>query len=577
MLAIYTRLSREDEASNSINNQLREGEAFAKDNGFKQFKIYNEGEGISGSAKLVDRPELLRLYDDIKKKEVTAVWSRSQERIARNQETWFTFTTQCRDKNCKLFFANNEYDLFNPNDNFMYTILSATNSFTNEVQSYKTKKALKDNAKEGKSRGIYPYGYKSNNGYFAINETEAKVVESIYNWSLSGIGIDKIAKNLNEQKVPTRRNKEWAGKTIQGIIKNPIYKGEIHHLKSRKDENLQNREIEVFNTAPIIIDSILWQKVNDNLENNRNNSGKKVDHKYLLKGLLKCGKCGRNYYGRRRVDKSDNYYGCSSFRRSELKCGNRGINIDVLEHFVWQRFFADKRILELTKDFLKKDEIEAKLSDLRTENDNFNKDLESLEKERKRALKFLAKGTINEEEFNELKRDYEINKKDVERRIKNNSEQIAFYESSELTTESVNSDLKRLESASFNDKRDLIKKYIQSIEILYKEPYYILRIEFKLSDYFATRKAIKSDYFGDTISRIEPQTNAPTELIENYLIDRNYNIAIDLCYNFVLPLSKKIKSLSKIELNEYAERMENDFGERYEPEIDIAENRFYFN
>jgi hypothetical protein len=41
--------------------QLREGKAFAKDNGFTQYEIYNEGEGISGGANIKDRPQLFQL------------------------------------------------------------------------------------------------------------------------------------------------------------------------------------------------------------------------------------------------------------------------------------------------------------------------------------------------------------------------------------------------------------------------------------------------------------------------------------------------------------------------------------
>ena len=442
MLAIYTRLSREDEASNSINNQLREGKAFAKDNGFTQIEIYNEGEGISGGANIKDRPQLFQLLQDITDKKVNAVWFRNQDRLERNSNTYIIFIGECKKYNCKVYFGNQEFDLDDPQANLLGQIRSAVNQYQKDLQSVKTKKSLRDNAEEGKVWSVVAYGYKSDNGYLAINEAESKVVESIYNWSLSGIGTDKIANNLNKQKVPTRKNKKWAGKTIQGIIKNPLYKGERNHGN------------EVFE-SPIIINPILWQKVNDNLENNRNNSGKKVDHKYLLKGLLKCGKCKRNYYGRRRVDKSDNYYGCSSFRRNELKCGNRGINIDVLEHFIWQRFFADKRILELTKDFLNQDEIEVKLSDLRDEQDKLNKELIKLNKRLENALNFLLDETISKEDYNRTKTSVDAKKSDIQIKIKNNSEQIDFYESSELTTESVDSDLKRLEGASFNDKREI--------------------------------------------------------------------------------------------------------------------------
>ena len=66
MLAIYTRLSREDDQSASIDNQIREGKAFAKKHDY-QLTIYNEGEGVSGTLELNDRPELLNLINDVKK------------------------------------------------------------------------------------------------------------------------------------------------------------------------------------------------------------------------------------------------------------------------------------------------------------------------------------------------------------------------------------------------------------------------------------------------------------------------------------------------------------------------------
>lgn len=48
MLAIYTRLSREDEDSNSIGNQIKEGKLFAKEMKFDNFKVYDEGQVIFG-------------------------------------------------------------------------------------------------------------------------------------------------------------------------------------------------------------------------------------------------------------------------------------------------------------------------------------------------------------------------------------------------------------------------------------------------------------------------------------------------------------------------------------------------
>jgi DNA invertase Pin-like site-specific DNA recombinase len=65
MLAIYTRLSKEDSKSTSIENQIQEGKMFAQSKNFLNYEIYNEGEGISGGATIKDRPKLDALIQDI--------------------------------------------------------------------------------------------------------------------------------------------------------------------------------------------------------------------------------------------------------------------------------------------------------------------------------------------------------------------------------------------------------------------------------------------------------------------------------------------------------------------------------
>ncbi|HMC01558.1 MAG TPA: recombinase family protein, partial [Flavobacteriaceae bacterium] len=69
MIAIYTRLSIDDDESNSIKNQKKEGKAYAKLNGYKEHQIlyYDEGEGVKGSAPVDKRKALSLMMSDIKK------------------------------------------------------------------------------------------------------------------------------------------------------------------------------------------------------------------------------------------------------------------------------------------------------------------------------------------------------------------------------------------------------------------------------------------------------------------------------------------------------------------------------
>ena len=63
--------------------------------------------------------------------------------------------------------------------------------------------------------------------------------------------------------------------------------------------------------------------------------------------MLRCGRCGRNYYGRTRISKKDNYYTCSSKRITNHNCGNRSLNIDILDDIIWNKFIGNGELTKL--------------------------------------------------------------------------------------------------------------------------------------------------------------------------------------------------------------------------------------
>lgn len=341
MLAILTRISRDNEDKVSIETQLESGIKLAKNLGIN-YKQYEE-RIVSSVASLDKRPMLMQLVKDIEDGIVSAVFVYDQTRLERSVETRTYLLNKFEKHKVKTYYNTGFVDSTSENKLFG-TILSAFGEYNIELTSAKIKLALDYNTRNGKVHALSPYGYrKSKDKTYEINEEQAIYVRKIYQWSLEGVGINTIAKRLNELNVPTKysllkgtltttnknnvlkpkttRNKKdikWSGGSVRRIITNPFYYG--------------NR---VFNgvsyEVPAILDKDYWQLINDNLKNNRNNSGKVVTHKYKLKGYLTCGKCGRNMYGRTRVSLKDNYYMCSSKRVLELNCGNRSINIIFLE------------------------------------------------------------------------------------------------------------------------------------------------------------------------------------------------------------------------------------------------------
>ncbi len=504
MLGIYTRLSKQDEDSNSINNQLREGKQFAADFQYPDFKIYNEGEGISGGLDIVDRPILKELMSDIKNGVVTSLWVRNQNRLERNSLTYATFVQTVKSYKCKVYFNGVLQDYNNPNDNLLGGILSQLNSYKLELQSEQTKKVLKDNVKAGKTHARTPYGYtKDENNFLIIDKEEAKIIKKVYKWSLEGIGTNKIADKLNELRVPTTYNKmegtlkvvnkfdkqdikivkkseiKWSGNTIRGFIKNSHYKG-VRVFSGDEYE------------CPAIFDAQYWQQVNDNLKKNANNSGKVVSHKYLLKGLLRCGKCGRNMYGRTRVNKRDNYYMCSSKRHKHLNCGNRSINIDFLEKFIMSKFYGDYKLYVKVKEHFNSlnnnEEIERLGDKLKSRKDA----LKTLKNKVGKVMDAYEQDVYSLNEFSSRKRSYDAKIIDESLIINNLESQIKNIKG--VSTKKMLEGLKLKENLTFNSKRKILHEYIKNVKIEYLDNYYYIETNFNIEGYKERKELVHKSY-----------------------------------------------------------------------------------
>ncbi|OPB98208.1 hypothetical protein BAS10_06130 [Elizabethkingia meningoseptica] len=496
MLGIYARISREkdDGKDRSINDQILSGKELAAELGLK-YDTYID-EGLSGMLDIEERPGLMQLIEDILNKKITHVFAYDQSRLERNKDVWSKLYSIFQDKRIKLSFKGVlEFD-FESDENYLFShITSLMNNFYTKVASRKIKSVLSRNIQAGKAHAIPPYGYgKDNNGYLIVDENEKNIVKQIYDSSLKGIGLDSIAYTLNEANVPTRYNKintgtytvrnkhtgeerkleksktKWRGGTIRNIITNPIYKG----TRIWKGQSY---------SAPSIISAEHWDEVNSNLSKNANNTGKKVLHRYLLKGVLRCGKCGRNMVGRSRVNKKDHYYQCSSKRYKGESCGNKSINIDKIEGIIWSRFFKGNDLLSLLQNELIKDDNKVEL--LNKELKKLHKKIENEKKEKANLINAVAKGLLKDEEIITNKRQIDRKVKETETLIKDIEKQIYNAKNSDkLVTNYITEFERYTDNLSFLEKKEIINKYIKSISVL--SPYtnantYTLLIKFKIN------------------------------------------------------------------------------------------------
>jgi hypothetical protein len=218
---------------------------------------------------------------------------------------------------------------------------------------------------------------------------------------------------------------------------------------------------------------------------------------------------------------------CSSKRDKTENCGNRSINIDVLENFIWQRFFVEKELLNITEAYFKDTDSESKLTQIRADIKLIDKELIENDRMRKKARKLALLSDVDDDEFASEIKELKGNKNDLDIKLKNLLDDENYYLNIDLSKEKEVKDLNEIkESASFNKKRDIIQKYIKEIKVRYYEVS-------KLYILFFSYNNIDSDRL--------------------YFIDRNYNVAYSGDnLRYIIPISEKAKGLNPQELKKFS-------------------------
>lgn len=495
MLGIYCRRSGNNDNSVSIEVQREEGLAFAKSLGYDNPEIY-EDVAISGTKNEInDRPSFARLYDDIDKGRITAVYAIDQSRIERNTMVWNLFAHIMIERQCLYYPNGQESNLNDPNNKFLTQILSASNELYASLTSQKVKLAHYKNVSNGKTHGLVPYGYKrGKDGFYEIVKDEKKVVKKIYALSLEGKGTYTIANILNEENTPTKFNRfkgtitridkytknitkhskeavKWRGNVIYDMIVNTVYKGK----RKWKDEYFD---------VPAIVEVDLWEAVNKNLKKNKKNVGKRPNYSYLLNGIIYCGHCGKEYRGKKRPKGNDNAYKCMGRRPPNPTCTHsRGISLPKVETFIVKHLFHKenfkKGLLEQKTENKEQSNLQKKLSD--------KQNLSGiLEKKLKLAGERLFDPDFADDQF--VKENYQ----NVKKQIQHNKEEIVAVQEQVAfaNNETRKKRIKQIfedytDDIGFDDLKALVHSLIKRITVHWNidnfgKGYYIFQIDYKL-------------------------------------------------------------------------------------------------
>ena len=448
--ALYPRLSHEDELqgeSNSISNQKRILESYAKQNGFTNLQWYTD-DGYSGAN--FQRPGFQAMLADIEAGKVGTVIVKDMSRLGRNYLQVGMYTDMIFPQRGVRFIAINDGVDSAQGDNDFAPLRNIFNEWMVRDTSKKIKAVFRSKGMSGKPITSQPvYGYlKGEDGRFIVDEEAAPVVKQIFSLCLAGNGPTKIARVLTEQQIPTPGTLEyrrtgstrryypdypykWATNTIVHILERKEYLGHTVNFKTEKVsykvkssvENPEEKQVIFENTHEPIIDLATWERVQE-LRKQRKRPNR-YDEVGLFSGLLFCADCGSVLYQQRYENKTrkQDCYICGNYKKRTHDCTAHFIRTDLLTAGVTANLqkvtsYAAKHEKQFMKLLIEQNEDGGKRRNAakRKELDAAEKRIAELSAIFKRLYEDSVTGRISDERFAELSADYEAEQKQVKSR-----------------------------------------------------------------------------------------------------------------------------------------------------------------
>jgi len=198
--------------------------------------------------------------------------------------------------------------------------------------SEKVRSAMRRKAVKGEALGRPPYGYRVGpRRRLELVPEESVVVRYIFRLYLQeGMGIRKIAGQLNSENIVTRRGGRWSMVTVRDILRNRAYLGHYSRFGTT-----------VTGSHPALVSPEDFRKVQDRLQSRHGVTRTRTVQPFLLSGLLYCGRCGNKLIGVSRRQKwtvksgeektaAYRYYQCES-RTNQNSCAYNPQRVAELE------------------------------------------------------------------------------------------------------------------------------------------------------------------------------------------------------------------------------------------------------
>jgi len=369
-VALYLRVSTEEQRERqTILTQREFGERYTALHQLPVYRAYAD-DGVSGTVPLEKRSEGSQLLRDARLGKFDQVLVYKLDRLGRETRLILNAVDELEKCGVRVRSMTEEFDTATSTGRLMLTLLSGFATHEREVIRERSVAGTTRAAETGVwLGGIVPFGYRKvgekRSGQLVISEdpipgltmSEADVIREVFRMaSTEKKSCRAIADRLNALRVPCayvrddrlttiagkrkeRTSGVWRPGRIRGLLTNKTFMG-VHEFGKRS----KTRRPVITRKVPAIVTEDVWKNAQATLRANFLFGKRSARNQYLLRGLIKCEKCGLTYIGvaaNRPNGKREFYYRCNGAHSPAVyighggRCGSKAVRGDLLEEQVW--------------------------------------------------------------------------------------------------------------------------------------------------------------------------------------------------------------------------------------------------
>jgi len=320
---IYARYSSHGQTEQSIEGQLRDNYAWAKQQGITIVGEYID-RALSGTKD--QRPDFQRMVEDAAKRqfELVIVWK--LDRFARNRYDSAIYKARLKKYGVRVVSVK-ENIADSPEGIILEGLLESMAEYYSANLSQNIRRGQRENIEKGMfCGGSIPFGYKVQDKRLVIDDKTAPIARFVFEQYAQGVTKKEIINHLNRLGVRNRSGKPLTYTAFAHMLSNTTYIGQYKY----------NGKI-VPGVAQQLIDNDIFEKVQQRLATTRRApAASKGEERYLLQGKIFCGHCGRSMVGESGRSQNGNvyhYYACSA-KKKRLGCRKKNERKDLVEQYV---------------------------------------------------------------------------------------------------------------------------------------------------------------------------------------------------------------------------------------------------